>query len=454
MKSQIVERSVNAMVLLGGMTMPVLSVVLLTALAVAAADPPDPDAGRPATSESRSLNLEEAIAMAIESNPALRVYDGQIEAAAGRARQAGVWTNPDLTLNAEEWPVSGGGGFGDAKQTIGVEQTIPFPGKMTLDRRIGSSGIRHSEAEWSLRRSELIREVKSAFFRVLAAERLVAVAEELVQVAESSAATARKRVAAGAAADQEQLRAEIPLEQARTELSGFRRELEVARHALVRLLGRPDLLETPVSGSLEGTENLALLERGPDQWLADHPSVAVAGASRSRAELEVRRARLEPYPDVRFGVAGGRLGETGQSIIELGVALPLPIIDTSKGRRQEALAGLRMAEANQAAVEQGLWHEWRAASSRFRTALDQVRDYRNAILPRATEAQRLVQIGFEQGKFDFIDLLDTQRTAAEVRLAYQQKLLELNLAQAELEYLTTAGSAPARDRQTSRQTTE
>ena len=57
------------------------------------------------------------------------------------------------------------------------------------------------------------------------------------------------------------------------------------------------------------------------------------------------------------------------------------------------------------------------------------------ILPKANEALRLVQTGFEQGKFGFIDLLDTQRTTAEVRLTYQQKLLELNVAQAELEAL-------------------
>ena len=48
------------------------------------------------------------------------------------------------------------------------------------------------------------------------------------------------------------------------------------------------------------------------------------------------------------------------------------------------------------------------------------------------EALRLVQTGFEQGKFGFIDLADTQRTTAEVRLTYQQKLLEMNIAQAEL----------------------
>jgi cobalt-zinc-cadmium efflux system outer membrane protein len=47
----------------------------------------------------------------------------------------------------------------------------------------------------------------------------------------------------------------------------------------------------------------------------------------------------------------------------------------------------------------------------------------------------LVRIGFAEGKFNFIDLVDTQRTAAEARLAYQQRLLEMNLAQADLEAL-------------------
>jgi outer membrane protein TolC len=57
-----------------------------------------------------------------------------------------------------------------------------------------------------------------------------------------------------------------------------------------------------------------------------------------------------------------------------------------------------------------------------------------------------VQTGFEQGKFGFIDLLDTQRTTAEARLAYQLKLLELNVAQAEIEALlarSPVGPKPA-----------
>ena len=400
-----------------------------------------PESGSP-----NALTLESAIRLALENNPELRASGARAEAAAGRAYQARKWTNPELELAAEDWPVSGGNGFSDSKQTIGVAQTIPFPGKKKFDRRIGVSGVRLTEAELSLRRVELVRDVKSVFYQVLAAERLVEVAGELVKVAESSAATARKRVAAGAAADQEQLRAEIPLEQAKTELSGFQRELVTARQTLALLLGRPDLSETPVSGALAEAVSPELVDQGPERWLATHPSVVVARASRDRAQLELRRARLEPYPDVKVGVAGGRIGETDQSIIQLGFSLPLPIIDRGKGKKREAQANVSVADAELTVVEQRLLCAWGTASQRLRTAAQQVANYRERILPKANEALRLVQTGFEQGKFGFIDLLDTQRTTAEARLAYQQKLLELNVAQAEIEAMLArgpVGSQPA-----------
>jgi outer membrane protein, heavy metal efflux system len=390
------------------------------------------------------LTLSDALQLALANNPELRASGSRIDAASGRAYQAKLWSNPELELSVEDWPVSGGGGFSDAKQTLGLAQSFPFPGKKKLDRQIGASSVRLTQAELSLRRLELMRDVKTAFFRVLAAERLVAVETELVTVAESSASTARKRVAAGAAADQEQLRAEIPLEQARTELAGFQRELIAARQTLAMLLGRPDLSDAPVSGALAEAPTPGLLDQGPERWLASHPSVVAARTSRDRTQSELRRARLEPYPDVKAAVAGGRIGETDQSIIQLGFSLPLPIIDTGKGKKQEAQANVSVADAELASIEQRLLRDWATARQHLRTAADQVATYRDRILPKANEALRLVQTGFEQGKFGFIDLLDIQRTAAEARLAYQQKLLELNVAQADLESLLARN--PAEDK--------
>ena len=196
------------------------------------------------------------------------------------------------------------------------------------------------------------------------------------------------------------------------------------------------LLYSIIAGrTLAETPDLSLLEATATERLAKHPSLSAAQANLDRAQLDHRRARLEPYPDVKVGVAGGRIGETDESIIEVGFSVPLPILDRGKGKQQETRANVRSAEAELQGVQQQLQREWANALKRYRTAGEQVANYRERILPKAAEASRLVQTGFEQGKFNFIDLVDTQRTTAEARLAYQGKLLELNIAQAELEAL-------------------
>lgn len=391
--------------------------------------------------ETNTLTLERALRVALEHNPELRAASGRVEAATGRARQARVWPNPELELTAEDWPA--GGGLSDAKQIVGVVQTLPFPGKKKWDRAIGAAGVRVTEAELELRRRELIRDVKQAFFQVLAAQELVAVAGQLVHVAEVAAQAARKRVEAGAAADQEQLRAEIALEQVRAERTGFERELRLARQRLATLLGRPALQDAPISGALVETVDAALLGQPPEQWLGVHPGVVAMRTARERAEGELRRARLEPYPDVRFGVAGGREGGADRSsIVEFRVSLPLPILDRAKGRQQEARAHAAVAEAETLALEQRLRQAWAAALERLRAAGARANSYRDRILPKAEQALRLVQRGFEEGKFGLIDLLDTQRTAAETRRAYVETLLELNTARAELEALLGPSPVP------------
>ena len=107
-------------------------------------------------------------------------------------------------------------------------------------------------------------------------------------------------------------------------------------------------------------------------------------------------------------MAGGRLGETDESIVEFGISIPVPLLDSSKGLRTEAAARVSVAQAELEAVRQALRRQWTIASRRYRTAGTQVASYRDHLLPKAGEALRLVQLGFEEGKFGFIDLLDTQ----------------------------------------------
>ncbi len=375
------------------------------------------------------LTAADAVREALAHNPDLQAARQKITATTGRAMQSRVWPNPELELSAEDMPANQVG-LSRSKNMIGIAQTVPFPGKKSLDGQIGRREISAMENEYRVRERELVRAVKSAFYRALAAEQKVGVSGQLLDLSQSLVTAAGKRVEAGAAGNQESLRAEIELERTHVELTAARRELTEAQKELATLLGRP---REPL-GALQG-ELPADVTAVDATTLTQHPDLGAARANRERAELEWRRAKLDPLPDVTLGVAGGRDAAVDENLLEFRVSLPLPIFDRGQGRKREARALADIARYDLTATEQRLWQDFDVAGARLRAAGEQVEAYRTRILPKAEEALRLVRGGFEAGKFEFLDLVDTQRTLAETRLAYLDKLLELNLALADLEAL-------------------
>ncbi len=392
-----------------------------------------------------ALTVEEAVRVAVAKNPALAAARQQVVATGGRAEQARLWPNPELELAAEDVPTRGGG-LSESVNWIGVAQTVPFPGKKALDARIGRREVTAAEHEYRFRERELVRDVKAAFWRALAAEKKLGVSRELLDLAESLVQVAAKRVEAGATGPQESLRAEIEAERARIELAAEERDRAVALQELATLLGQPNEQLPALQGELlseVGTDRRAVREE-PDTARPAvapyHPSLAAAQAHRERAELEYRRAKLDPWPDVTLGVAGGRDMATKENLLEFRVSLPLPLFDRAQGRQRETRALAEAARQDTTATAQRLGREFAVANARLRAATEQVAAYRTRILPKTEAALKLVRGGFEAGKFGFLDLVDTQRTLAEARLAYCDKLLELNLALADLDALAGAQS--------------
>lgn len=374
-----------------------------------------------------ALDLAEALARARANHPAWRAARAQIDAATGRVQQAPLWPNPELEFSVEDLPADDGG-LSQSKLLVGLTQTVPFPGKTSLDARIARQDLTAAEQHYRARDRELVREVTVAFYRAVAAHKKTAVAHELVALAQAIADATRQRVATGAAAAPELLRAEIELERARAETAATRRDLTESLRTLSRWVGQP---VATVTGDLP--EHVT----PPAALAAEHPQRAAALAQQRRAELELRRARLDPWPDITLGVAAGRDRATDETMMEFRVSLPLPLFDRAQGRKREARALAEIARLEAEDTAQQLAQEWDIAVARLEAAQTQADAYRTRILPKAEEALRLVRQGYEAGKFSLLDLLDTQRTAFETRLAYYDILLELNTAAAELAALSS-----------------
>ncbi len=324
-----------------------------------------------------------------------------------------------------------------SENTIGLSQTIPFPGKLRRDRHVANQSISVAEWETARQETELVRDVTVAFARAVVAERRAVRLDDLAALAETMATATAQRVQRGAAPDQEQLRAELEHERARIDLASAARERQQTRHTLALLIGSDtDTLPALGRGLREEIDPSILGSPDDQAATAAHPAARVAQARLDRATAADRRARLEPWPDFTVGVAAGRNEATDEDLVELNVSIPLPLFDRGQARRQETRARVQAATAATEAVDQQLRETFLTTRARVITAHDQVTAYRQRMLPKAEEALRLVRAGFEAGKLGFADLVDTQRTTTQVHLDYLDRLLELNLALAEWQAMT------------------
>jgi cobalt-zinc-cadmium efflux system outer membrane protein len=69
-------------------------------------------------------------------------------------------------------------------------------------------------------------------------------------------------------------------------------------------------------------------------------------------------------------------------------------------------------------------------------ALERATVFRDDILPKAQKALDQTLTGQKEGKFNYLDVLDSQRTLAEARIALATAVSELNLSAVDLEKLT------------------
>lgn len=80
------------------------------------------------------LSLEQAVAMALASNPSLAAIEARAQALATVPDQSGALPDPSLSLNLVNLPLDSFSFTQEAMTQfqIGISQVLPYPGKLAL----------------------------------------------------------------------------------------------------------------------------------------------------------------------------------------------------------------------------------------------------------------------------------------------------------------------------------
>ena len=194
---------------------------------------------KPTVKHVESLSLDQALEMAESLQPELAEAKAMVEAAEGRARQAGAFPNPEAILGAQQLPLDANAS-NQKEYVAGVGQTIPLSGRLSkarqaelLDREVRVRGL-------EVKRRDIRKRVHSAFATALYQEKAYQAQTEIQQNAEKAVATTQARVEAGDALREDLARVEMELARAKVELQRAESLREQALLALASAMGDAD----------------------------------------------------------------------------------------------------------------------------------------------------------------------------------------------------------------------
>ena len=163
------------------------------------------------------------------------------------------------------------------------------------------------------------------------------------------------------------------------------------------------------------------------------------------ADAQVRLARSQRIPDVTFSAGARRLEETNDTAAVFGLSVPLPLFNNGSAGVAQARAERDRAAARRRMVRLDAQQEIASAEAQVANAAADARNAPGPALAAAVEAARIARIGYREGKFSQLDLLDAERTLAETRAAAIDALAAWHDARARLQRLTSAISPITED---------
>lgn len=365
-----------------------------------------------AQSSSQALTLGEALARAQQHAPAILAAEANLRAADAGIEVAGLLPNPTITVEAEN--VLGSGryaGFGGAEKTYALSMPLELGGKRAARVQLARAERAYAGASADLTKTDVALRTTLAFIALAASERRLAAAQTGRDLAERAAFAARERVRTGKASPIEEQRAEVLRVNAGVKATQAARAVDTAAAVLARLAGvaSPPAIAAPWFDST-GT--------GPArEQLAQSLPLVVADAQVAAAQARVHSAQRARIPDVNLSVGTRRYGETGDSAAVFSLSVPLPLFNRSGAEIARARAELDKVQAERAGVKADIDLALGAAQGALADACAAAEAAAGPALAAAGEAARIARIGYAEGKFTQLELLEAERSLAETREA-------------------------------------
>ena len=378
-----------------------------------------------------SVTLDLLVQEIAKNNPELHFYEQEISAAKAGQRVATAWNDPELSVQGGRKRVRDTAGVlaGEGNAwSVSVTQTFEWPGRLALRKAIANQQIELAELGLARFKAALIGRARNLSYGVFAAEELSSATKEVAERYQTLRELYLGRDPAGL----------TPLLDTRVieakELAIKRRATEADLAAQAALVELNQLRGAPMESVLRVTGVQIIFHPAP-------PLSELLAAAREKnfdfrmkkveleqQGLEVSLARNERYPAV--AVSPFFSHETGgdqQTILGLGMSVPLPLGSRSRAGVDLAESRRRQAETTLIVAQRQLEREVIIASQAFAAKLAAASDWKPDAVEKFREAAALADRHYRLGAVPlstYVELQNSYLDAVEALLDTKREALE------------------------------
>jgi outer membrane protein, heavy metal efflux system len=366
----------------------------------------------PVVVQSNAWTLAELQGWAEQHSPELPRAAAEVEVQRGRAWQAGLYRNPEVQGGSPQL------GSRDSQYYAMLSQEIVTGRKLQLDRAAICKEVTQAELQFLRTRFDLLTQVRQSYYTTLTAQQRHAALATLVKIVSRTHDAARSLEKGGEGARGDTLLVELELERAEIGLENAAISLQAARRQLAVTLGDPDLIIERIEGDLAAALPDYPYDLSRAGLLTRNSLVQAAEEEIERQRILLRRAQVEPIPNVTIG--GGYMYQVQDpnNMAMVNISLPIPFWNKNQGAVHAAQSNIGKATHAARKIQLDLTKQLAAATSQFDIARQRVSKYEKSILPKARESVKIAQQGFDQGQFDLMRALQSQRALIESELDY------------------------------------
>jgi outer membrane protein len=415
----------------------------------------------PASGGARPISLDEAVRLAEQNAPALVQARGTMRSNTAQVRRNYATFLPTLNFSTSSNNQQGAqyfqgqlvpltGNPWSFSNSVSANLELFDGGQRFADLAAAKANVDAAEAAEVNQRFNVALQVKQQYYAVLAQREAEAAARQQLQQAEQQLAAASARLRAGSATKSDSLRTTIQVGNAQLALLQAQTNIANANASLTRLVGASELVTAgaPVD---EPDEAGAPLDSAVLADLAQEaPAVRQAQASLTAARAGVRSAKSAYWPSITTSYTyssnqSARGFETGniwlltgnnpnRKQFNLGLSYPIfnqlqreTAVVTADVQQRNAEAQLRDARL---AAQQSLAQ----ALGTLELAQERIRIQQQSVVS-AEEDLRVQTERYQLGAATLLDVLTSQTTLNQARLALIQARFDARIARAQLEAL-------------------